>query len=208
MGSPDASARNVFSATFRSIFNAVNTIFNAIPFTMLHGSQAQPALPFGVSPSAAARFTLAFASVLYGTNFPLGSLMNSSLPPSFCTSARLFLSFVALSPFLPRLSPSLAKTATLCGAATATGYISQSLSLVSTPPSTVAFLGAATVIVCPALEALVDKRPMGIRSAPQTYLAGLLCLSGVAVLELWNPGSGDETGEKLGVGMDEPHRRT
>jgi len=62
---------------------------------------------------------------------------------------------------------------------------------VDVSPATVAFLGAATVIVCPALEALVDKKPMGIKDQPQKWLAALLCISGVGILELYDPtGSG------------------
>lgn len=87
------------------------------------------------------RLLLAFASVLYGTNFPLGAIMNDSLPPSAATSARMLLASLALSPFLFKLEGSLAPTALLCGCFTATGYISQSLSLVDTSPATVAFLG-------------------------------------------------------------------
>jgi len=56
----------------------------------------------------------------------------------------------------------------------------------------VAFLGAATVIVCPALEAIIDKKPMGLKDAPQVWLAASLCISGVGILELYDPsGNGD-----------------
>jgi len=34
---------------------------------------------------------------------------------------------------------------------------------------------------------LVDKKPMGLRESPQTWLAALLCLAGVGVLELYDP---------------------
>ena len=137
------------------------------------------------------RALLAFASVLYGTNFPLGTMMNDALPPSAATSARMVLASLALSPFLPKLDRSLSATAALCGCFTALGYISQSLSLVDTSPATVAFLGAATVVVCPTLEVLVNKRPMGFRDAPQVWLAAALCLTGVGVLELYDPSGGN-----------------
>ena len=87
------------------------------------------------------RLLLAFASVLYGTNFPLGAMMNDSLPPSAATSARMILASVALSPFLFKLEGKLAPSALLCGCFTALGYITQSLSLVDTSPAKVAFLG-------------------------------------------------------------------
>jgi len=141
------------------------------------------------------RLLLGGASVLYGTNFPLGTIMNEALPPSAATSARMVLAALALSPFLPKLSPKLSGSAMLCGCFTALGYVTQSLALVDISPATVAFLGAATVIVCPTLEALVDKKPMSIRDAPQTWLAATLCLLGVGVLELYDPsGAGLEVG--------------
>mmetsp|Transcript_26421 Transcript_26421/g.59583 ORF Transcript_26421/g.59583 Transcript_26421/m.59583 type:complete len:465 (-) Transcript_26421:58-1452(-) len=149
------------------------------------------------------RLLLAFASVLYGTNFPLGSMMNDSLPPSAATSARMLLASLALSPFLLKLEGELAASALLCGTFTAVGYISQSLSLVDTSPAKVAFLGAATVLVCPALEALVDGKDVSVGKRPQTWLAAALCLSGVGILELWNPGSGggDAAGALGGIGV-------
>lgn len=130
------------------------------------------------------RLMLAVASILYGTNFALGTIMNEALPPSAATSARMVLASLALVPFLFRLSPSLQGPAILCGCFTALGYITQSLALVTVPPATVAFLGAATVLVCPTLEAVVHKTPMSLRDAPQIWLAAVLCLSGVGVLEL------------------------
>lgn len=136
------------------------------------------------------RLLLGAASILYGTDYALGAIMNDSLPPSAASSTRMFLAALALSPFLFRLSPSLTGSALLCGCFTALGYITQSLALVDTSPATVAFLGAATVIVCPTLEFLVNKKPMGISDAPQTWLASALCLLGVGILELYNPTGG------------------
>ena len=87
------------------------------------------------------RALLLICSVLYGTNFPLGRLMNDALPASAATSTRMALASVALSPFLLQLKPSLRQTAALCGTFTALGYISQSIALVDTPAATVSFLG-------------------------------------------------------------------
>ena len=123
-------------------------------------------------------------SVLYGTNFPLGRLMNDALPASASSSARFLMAALALAPFLPRLNPQIRAQALLCGSFTSLGYVSQSISLVDTPAATVAFLGALTVIICPALSAVVDKRPLGFRDAPQVWLAAAICLAGVALLEL------------------------
>lgn len=129
-------------------------------------------------------------SVLYGTNFPLGRLMNDALPASASSSARFLMAALALAPFLLRLNPTIRAQALLCGSFTSLGYISQSISLVDTPGSTVAFLGALTVIICPALSAVFDRRPLGFQDAPQVWLAAALCLAGVALLEL----AGSEVG--------------
>jgi len=134
------------------------------------------------------RALLLICSVLYGTNFPLGRLMNDAMPASAATSTRMVLASLALSPFLFQLKPELRKTAAVCGTFTAVGYISQSIALVDTPAATVSFLGALVVIVCPALAVLVDNKKMGFRDAPQTWIAAVTCLVGVGVLEL---GGGD-----------------
>ena len=133
------------------------------------------------------RALLAFASVLYGTNFPLGAIMNENLPASAATSARMLMASLALSPFLFKLDPELAPTALVGGCFVAMGYITQSLSLVTCAPATVAFIGAATVVVCPALEFLVYKKDVSLRKAPQTWFAAALCLVGVGILELYDP---------------------
>jgi len=133
------------------------------------------------------RLLLGFASILYGTNFPLGAMMNEALPPSAATSARMLLASLALSPFLFKLESKLAPTALLCGCFTALGYITQSLSLVDISPAKVSFLGCATVLVCPALEVIVNKKDMSIRNQPQTWLAATLCIIGVGILELYDP---------------------
>lgn len=130
------------------------------------------------------RALLLICSVLYGTNFPLGRLMNDSLPASAATSSRMLLASVALSPFLFQLKPELRWTAVLCGSFTALGYVSQSIALVDTPAATVSFLGALVVIVCPALAVLVNKKKMGFSDAPQTWISATLCLIGVGLLEL------------------------
>jgi hypothetical protein len=141
------------------------------------------------------RALLAGASILYGTNFPLGVIMNENLNPSAGTGARMLMASIALSPFLLKLDPKLSKSAFLCGCFTALGYTTQSLALVDTSPATVAFLGCATVLVCPTLEALVNKKPMGLKDAPQIWLAATLCIAGVGVLELYDPtGAGLDTG--------------
>ena len=154
------------------------------------GNESQSLVDRIVNSYLGPRILLAFASILYGTNFPLGAIMNDALPPSAATSARMVLASAALGPFLFKLDKSLGWSSLLCGCFTALGYVTQSLALVDTSPAKVAFLGAATVIVCPTLEGLINKKPMGIKDAPQTWLAAILCLAGVGILELYDPATG------------------
>jgi drug/metabolite transporter (DMT)-like permease len=136
------------------------------------------------------RLLLAGASVLYGSNFALAALMNDDMPPSAGTAARMVMAAAALSPFLFQLAPEFAAQAALCGCFTGLGYITQSLALVDKSPATVSFIGAAVVLVCPILEFAVDKKPLGLKDAPQTWLAAILCILGVGVLEAYDPASG------------------
>jgi len=131
------------------------------------------------------RALLLGCSLLYGTNFPLGSIMNDALPASATTSGRMLLAAVALSPFLLKLKPELAKNAMIGGSFCSLGYLSQSVALLDVPAATVAFLGALVVIVTPVVNVLLGKDvKMGWRDAPQTWAAAILCLIGVGTLEL------------------------
>lgn len=117
--------------------------------------------------------------------------MNDALPASANTSARMFLATLSLSPFLFQINPKLVKSATLCGSFTALGYITQNIALIDTSAATVSFLGALVVIVCPALAYFIDKKKMGFADQPQTWIAAVLCIIGVGLLELGgDPGSG------------------
>ena len=139
-----------------------------------------------LSTYAGPRVILALVAILYGTNFPLGAIMNDNLPASAATSSRMVLASLVLSPFLFQLKPSLRGQVLVGGAFVSMGYISQSVALIDTSPALVSFLGSATVLVCPFLQWLIDKKPMGMKDAPQTWLAAALCLSGVAALELFD----------------------
>jgi len=130
------------------------------------------------------RALLLFCSMLYGTNFPLGRMMNEALPASAATSARMLMAALALSPFLLKLDKDLRPLAFLSGSFVALGYITQSIALIDTPGATVAFLGALVVVIPPALSAVIDGKRMGLRDVPQVWLAAILCLVGVGALEL------------------------
>jgi drug/metabolite transporter (DMT)-like permease len=145
------------------------------------------------------RVVLVLLAAFYATNFPLGAILNENLPASASTTARMVLAALALSPAIGKLTPELRLSAVLCGVFTAMGYVSQSLALVDTDPARVSFLGSAIVLVCPLLEALVDKKDMGWKQVPQTWLAAVLCMAGVGVLELTGVSAGD--GMHVGDGL-------
>ena len=135
------------------------------------------------------RALLLGCSLLYGTNFPLGRIMNDALPASATTSARMLLAFGVLLPFLFQLKPSLrTPEAVIGGSFCALGYLSQSVALVDTSAATVAFLGALVVIITPLVSYFADNAKLGWKDAPQTWLAAILCLVGVAALELGGEG--------------------
>lgn len=136
------------------------------------------------------RALLLGCSVLYGTNFPLGRIMNEALPASATTSGRMLLASVALLPFLFQLDPEIRKTAVVGGSFCALGYLAQSVALVDTPAATVAFLGALVVIITPATSFFIDKAKLGWKDAPQTWIAAALSLTGVGCLELLGDGGG------------------
>ena len=170
----------------------------------VQGQEESSALDRVLSGYLGPRLVLAAISCFYGTNFPLGAIMADAFPsPSAATAARMVIASIALSPFVTKLDKDLRMPAIMIGGFTAMGYITQSIALVDTSPATVSFLGAATVLVCPFLEWAVDKKPMSIRDAPQTWLAATLCLLGVGILELLNPAvtaSGANPFAELGMG--------
>lgn len=146
------------------------------------------------------RIVLSVCAAIYSTNFALGSIMNEALPASAVTASRMTLAALALFPFLLKIKPSLLQRSIWTGACAALGYVTQSIALVDTDPARVSFLGAATVLWLPILEGVVDKVPMGWKQAPQTWLAAILCLVGVGILELYDPNTGGATALTQGIG--------
>jgi drug/metabolite transporter (DMT)-like permease len=145
------------------------------------------------------RIVLSVCAAIYSTNFALGSIMNEALPASAVTASRMTLAALALFPFLLQIQPKLLQRSIWTGAC-ALGYVTQSIALVDTDPARVSFLGAATVLWLPILEGVVDKVPMGWKQAPQTWLAAILCLIGVGILELYDPNTGGATALTQGIG--------
>eukprot|EP00568_Trieres_chinensis_P010293 CAMPEP_0183295958 /NCGR_PEP_ID=MMETSP0160_2-20130417/3708_1 /TAXON_ID=2839 ORGANISM="Odontella Sinensis, Strain Grunow 1884" /NCGR_SAMPLE_ID=MMETSP0160_2 /ASSEMBLY_ACC=CAM_ASM_000250 /LENGTH=505 /DNA_ID=CAMNT_0025457507 /DNA_START=47 /DNA_END=1564 /DNA_ORIENTATION=+ len=140
------------------------------------------------------RALLLGCSMLYGTNFPLGRIMNDALPASATTSGRMLLAAVALSPFLPKLKPELRRNSLIGGCFCALGYLSQSVALLDVPAATVAFLGALVVIITPVTSAVLDDAKLGWKDSPQTWIAALLCIIGVGSLELGGEGGLGDVG--------------
>jgi drug/metabolite transporter (DMT)-like permease len=80
-------------------------------------------------------------------------------------------------------------------------------SLVYTSPARSSSLGSLPIptVMCPILEAVFDRRDTSICNAPQMWLAAVLSLSGVAVLEFYGPSDEDDadqiSNEALGDGL-------
>lgn len=149
------------------------------------------------------RLLLAGVACIYGSNCPIGSVMDHSISyPSAGASARFVIAAIALAPFIPRLKPALIGPALVAGTFTGTGYVAQSLALsepFNIPPATVSFLGALTVIWCPVLEWIVDGEDTSWNARPQVWVAGVMCLIGVGVLELMGGPAGLGTAVDVGT---------
>ena len=149
-----------------------------------------PAMTLAEDDDSASPSSVAFKALLlgvaigYGTNFPVGRMMNGALPASATTSGRFALAAVGLAPFVPRLHRDLVLPALLTGLCDAIGYCAQSVALTDSPAAKVSLLGALTVVVVPCLEAAFDGRRLGFWSAPQTWMAAVLTMAGVGCLEL------------------------
>jgi len=108
-----------------------------------------------------------------------------TLPASAATSGRLILAALALSPFLFQLKPELIKNALIGGSFVALGYLSQSVALLDVPAGTVGFIGGLVVIITPLVNYVLNKdAKLAWKDAPQTWLAAVICLIGVATIEL------------------------
>uniref|UniRef100_A0A6V2LNR6 EamA domain-containing protein n=1 Tax=Emiliania huxleyi TaxID=2903 RepID=A0A6V2LNR6_EMIHU len=132
------------------------------------------------------KLLLLAVAVGYGTNFPVGRLMNEALPAAASTSGRFLLAALALSPFISRLDRRLIWPAVATGLCDGVGYSAQSLALCDTAAAKVSFLGALTVVVVPCLSAALDGKRLGLASAPQVLgwvqLAGMgACLASSVV---------------------------
>ena len=145
------------------------------------------------------RLILLMCAAIYSTNFALGTLMNETLPPSAVTACRMTFAALTLLPFLLQIQMTLLPRAILTGMCAALGYVTQSMALSDTDPARVSFLGAATVLWLPILESTIDRVPMSITDAPQTWMAAVLCMMGVGILELYDPSGGGATAMTSGI---------
>eukprot|EP00547_Thalassionema_nitzschioides_P000966 CAMPEP_0194205416 /NCGR_PEP_ID=MMETSP0156-20130528/4690_1 /TAXON_ID=33649 /ORGANISM="Thalassionema nitzschioides, Strain L26-B" /LENGTH=419 /DNA_ID=CAMNT_0038931677 /DNA_START=1 /DNA_END=1260 /DNA_ORIENTATION=+ len=149
------------------------------------------------------RFLLLVVAIIFGTNFAFVSYLNDVLTPSAAAWARFTLAALVMAPFLRNLDTSLTGRAILAASCSAFGYMFQSLALARTSSTRVAFLEAGTVIVCPLVECFVNKKPLGIRESPETWLTAFICLSGVGVLIIFDPSNDAEGDDFSGIGLGE-----
>lgn len=167
---------------------------------ILEASQTdRPILSFVLDSYWGSRIILLICAAIYSTNFALGTLMNETLPPSAVTACRMTFAAITLLPFLLQIQMSLLPRAIFTGVCAAVGYVTQSMALSDTDPARVSFLGAATVLWLPILESTIDKVPMSITDAPQTWMAAVLCILGVGILELYDPSATATTAITSGI---------
>lgn len=128
--------------------------------------------------------------MIYGSNFAFGQLLLESAPASVVSGLRFSLAGLALSPFLARLDPELIKPGVLVGLLLAFGYIGQSIALTTVAAGKVGFFCALSVLVCPILEVIFDKKKI----SPTLIGSAFFALLGVGLMELSHgmmPGLGD-----------------
>lgn len=180
MANVNANVTEMFGGTHSWVIVDESSLSPSIESTFPFDGKVQPDDATILDSYWLPRIVLSLVPLLYGTNFALGSIMNDALPASAATSNRMVCASITLLPFLLQLKPSLRYQVLLGGVFVSLGYVSQSIALIDTSPAMVSFLGSTTVLVCPLLQLIVDKKPI----QRQTWLAAVLCLSGVATLEL------------------------
>ena len=191
----DETLRTVDAATTAATTTTTKETLHNDDIDTLHdvtaSSSSSPSLITQVLDSYwGSRLILLMCAAIYSTNFALGTLMNETLPPSAVTACRMTFAALTLLPFLLQIQMTLLPRAILTGMCAALGYVTQSMALSDTDPARVSFLGAATVLWLPILESTIDRVPMSITDAPQTWMAALLCMMGVGILELYDPSGG------------------
>ena len=151
----------------------------------------------------AARALLATVAALYGTNYAsvktLDELVGSS---SAAASLRFALALAVAAPIAasvfaqrPRLASwSVARDGAEVGCWFWLGYATQAVALETSCAGLQAFLMSLAVVVCPLLEALIDRKTQ----PPRVWLAAALAAAGVGALEVGGP-VGAAPGDVIGL---------
>uniref|UniRef100_A0A7S2LFK2 EamA domain-containing protein n=1 Tax=Leptocylindrus danicus TaxID=163516 RepID=A0A7S2LFK2_9STRA len=134
----------------------------------------------------AARGLLLIVAMLWGTNFASVKYLETlcfhppcNHPPSEFAFARFGVAALAGLPFLWKKNFEIIKAGLECGVLIALGYFAQAIALESIPSAQCAFICSLTVVIVPIYGAIFEGKP--IKST--NVVAGLLALSGVAILE-------------------------
>ena len=133
-----------------------------------HCSMAEVA-PDGEDGSWQFKLLLLTVAIGYGTNFPVGRLMNEALPAAASTSGRFVLAALALSPFIPRLDRRLIWPAVVTGLCDGVGYSAQSLALCDTPAAKVSLLGLTLILTLTPTLTLTLSNPIPIPNLNQVH---------------------------------------
>eukprot|EP00965_Chrysotila_dentata_P022982 761723-Pleurochrysis_carterae.AAC.1 len=135
-----------------------------------------------------ARGVLACVAAAYGTNYAFVKLLGGWIDtPAEASLMRFAISLATMLPLVATLAAKqprlvewpLARDGMLVGACFAMGYTTQALALQTSEAGIQAFLLSLTVVVCPILETVLDRR----QQPPKVWLAAALALVGVGCLE-------------------------
>jgi drug/metabolite transporter (DMT)-like permease len=130
-----------------------------------------------------ARGAVLALTILWATNFPvIKAIFDTGIAPSDYAALRFSLAAAALLPMARWDDKKLLIGSMQCGAWVATGYVTQAIALTTASANKGAFICACQVIFVALVNAL------GTRTfVPRTWIAALLAVGGVGLLELAGP---------------------
>jgi hypothetical protein len=133
--------------------------------------------------SNSARFAVLLLTILWATNFPvIKSIFDTGLAPPDYAAMRFSLAALALLPLARWDNRHLLIGSAQCGAWVAGGYVTQAIALTTASANKGAFICASQVIFV-ALVNAIGRREF----VPKTWVAALLAVTGVGLLELAGP---------------------
>ena len=153
-------------------------------------SEPPPSTSTGLS-IAQARVLLGGVAAVYGTNYAAVKCLDTWVgSPADAATLRFALCVAVLTPIV-MTAPKIVRSGPVMrdgleiGLYFSLGYIVQALALEHSPAGIQAFLLSLTVVVCPALESLIERT----KQPPRVWFAAALAAIGVAMLTL-EAGSG------------------